>query len=169
MVVGFLSGENMGMIECILDSECADSSTYCSWEEYIRGIALDNGMTHAHTDSIYPIMGFDNRTMDEAIVVGFALIPFFQDESKHFCGMFFDYDDVELFEDFIQYVYDFEKPQTWATDVEVLLYHNRAAVLDAHLQHEAEEFGFTEVVAAALKGQYEGHSTWVTHPSDVEV
>ena len=59
-------------------------------------------MTHAQTDTIYPIMGFDNRTMDEAIVVGFALIPFFQDETKHFCGMFFDYDDVFTIEAWVR-------------------------------------------------------------------
>ena len=169
MDAGFPLGDIMSMIQRVLDSECAESTDYCSWEEYIRAVAYDSGMTHAKTDAIYPIMAYDARIMDEAIVVGFALIPFFQDETKHFCGMFFDYDDVELFEDFIEYVYDFEKPQTWATNVEVLLYHNRAAVLDAHLQREAEEFGFTEVVAAALRGQYEGHSAWVSHPTDVEV
>ena len=89
----------MGLFERILDSECADSPEYCSWEQYIRALALDNGMTHANTDAIYPIMGYDERIMDEAIVVGFAVIPFFQDETKHFCGMFFDYDGVEEFEE----------------------------------------------------------------------
>ena len=126
-------------------------------------------MDSADFADIYPIMGFDVKIMEEPFVVGFAIIPDYQPEIEEFCGLFFDYDDVELFEDFIEYVYDFEKPQTWATDVEVLLYHNRAAVLDAHLQREAEEFGFTEVVAAALRGQYEGHSAWVSHPTDVEV
>ena len=161
--------DNMGMFERILDSECGESPEYCSWEEYIRAIALDNGMSHAKTDLIYPIMAFDSRIMGEPIVVGFALIPFFQDETKHFCGMFFDYDGVDEFQDFINYVYQFEDMDTWETDVEVLLYHNRAAVLDLHLQEEAEEFGFTEVVSAALRGQYEGHSEWVNDPHDVEV
>ena len=159
----------MGLFERILDSECADSPEYCSWEQYIRALALDNGMTHANTDAIYPIMGYDERIMDEAIVVGFAVIPFFQDETKHFCGMFFDYDGVEEFEDFINYVYQFEERDSWGTDAEVLLYHNRAAVLDIHLQEEAEEFGFTEVVNAALKGQYEGHSAWASDPQDSKV
>ena len=34
--VDFHSGDIMDMIQRILDSECAESSTYCSWEEYIR-------------------------------------------------------------------------------------------------------------------------------------
>ena len=168
-VVVYLSGDIVGLIQNILDSQCADSSSYCSWEQYIRASALEGGYSHAATDSIYPIFGFDNRTMDDAIVVGFALVPFFQDETKRFCGMFFDYNGVEDFEDFISYVYEFEAHNTWITDVEVLLYHNRAAVLDLSLQEEAEEFGFTEVVAAALRGQYDGHSAWATEPHDVEV
>ena len=159
----------MGLIQRILDSECAESSTYCSWEEYIRAIGLDNGILHAATDTIYPIMGFDSRSMDEAIVVGFALVPFFQDESKEFCGMFFDYDGVNEFADFVNYVYEFEEGDTWLTDVEVLLYHNRAAIIDTDLQAEAEEFGFTEVVSAAIRGQYEGHSSWVYDPVNVGV
>ena len=169
MDAGFPLGDIMGLIENILDSECAESPDYCSWEQYIRAIGLDNGLPHAQTDAIYPVFGYDSRIMDEAIVVGFALVPFFQDETKRFCGMFFDYDGVEEFEEFISYVYEFEEIDTWTTDVEVLLYHNRAAVIDLHLQEEAEEFGFTEVVAAALRGQYEGHSAWVKDPTDVEV
>lgn len=159
----------MGLIEKILDSPCGESTEYCSWEEYIRAIGIESGMPHASTDVIYPIFGYDGRDMDEAIVVGFALVPFFQDESKRFCGMFFDYDGVNEFEDFISYVYQFEEADSWITDVEVLLYHNRAAVIDLHLQEEAEEFGYTEVVAAALRGQYEGHSAWANDPADVEV
>jgi|TARA_R110001599_G_scaffold14441_2_gene62841 hypothetical protein len=155
--------------EIVLDSPYAESSVYCSWEEYIRHIALERGVAHAATDVIYPIMGFDKNLIDEAILVGFALVPTFQDESKSFCGLFFDYDDVEIFDDFIEYVYEFEEHDTWVTDAEVLLYHNRAAVIHPKLQDEAEEFGFTEVVSAALKGQYEGYSSWATHPSDVEV
>ena len=159
----------MSMIQRILDSECAESTDYCSWEEYIRAIGLDNGLIHAATDTIYPIMAYDFRSMDEAIVVGFALVPSFQQESKHFCGLYFDYDGVNDFADFVNYVYEFEDADTWETDVEVLLYHNRAAILDFSLQHEAEEFGFTEVVAAAQRGQYESHSSWVHDPSNVEV
>lgn len=166
---GFHSGDTMGMIQRILDSECAESSAYCSWEEYIRAIGLDNGILHAATDIIYPIMGYDSRSMDDASVIGFALVPSFQDETKHFCGMFFDYDGVNEFADFVNYVYEFEKSDTWETDVEVILYHNRAVILDIHLQQEAEEFGFTEVVAAAMRGQYEGHSSWVREPPNSEV
>ena len=114
-------------------------------------------------------MAFDARLTREAIVVGFALIPFFQDETKHFCGMFFDYDGVEEFADFVNYVYEFEEHDTWVTDSEVLLYHNRAAILDLKLQEEADEFGFTEVVKAAIRGQYDGHTSWVHDPHDVEV
>ena len=76
---------------------------------------------------------------------------------------------MEIFEEFIEYVYQFEDNNTWLTDTEVLLYHNRAAVLHPKLQEEAEEFGHTEVIAAALRGQYEGYSSWVSHPADVEV
>jgi len=159
----------MGMIQQILDSECAESTNYCSWEEYIRAIALENGILHAATDIIYPIMGYDYRSMDDAFVIGFALVPSFQDETKHFCGMFFDYDGVEEFADFVNYVYEFEETDAWETDVEVILYHNRAAILDGHLQQEAEEFGFTEVVSAAMRGQYEGHSSWVREPPNSEV
>ena len=82
--------------------------------------------------------------------------------------MFFDY-DVDYFNDFISYVHEFEAFDTWDSDTELLLYHNRAAVIDELLQNEAQEFGFTEVVSAALRGQYEGHSIWATHPEDVEV
>lgn len=169
VVVDFLSGDVMGMIQNILDSKCAESTAYCSWEEYIRAIGLDNGILHAATDTIYPIMGYDYRSMDDAFVIGFALVPSFQDESKHFCGMFFDYDGVNEFADFVNYVYEFEEIDAWETDVEVILYHNRAAILDIHLQQEAEEFGFTEVVAAAMRGQYEGHSSWVREPPNSEV
>ena len=159
----------MSLIQRILDSECAESDDYCSWEEYIRALAYESGISHAHTDAIYPIMAYDSRHTDEAIVVGFALIPFYQDESKHFCGMFLDYDGVEEFADFVNYVYEFEDHDTWETDAEVLLYHNRAAILDLKLQDEADEFGFTEVVKAAIRGQYDGHSSWVHDPHDVEV
>ena len=38
------------------------------------------------------------------------------------------------------------------TETELLLYHNSAAFLDEYLQNEAQEFGFTEVVMAALRG-----------------
>ena len=58
---------------------------------------------------------------------------------------------------------------TWATDTELLLYHNRAAVIDYDLEEEVNEFGFLEVVSAALRGQYDGHSAWANHPHDVEV
>ena len=169
MDAGFPLGDIMSMIQRVLDSECAESPDYCSWEEYIRAVAYDSGMTHGKTDSIYTVMAYDERIMDEAIVVGFALIPFFQDETKHFCGMFFDYDGVEEFADFVNYVYEFEDSDTWETDVEVLIYHNRAAILDVKLQGEADEFGFTEVVTAAMRGQYDGHSSWVHDPHDVEV
>ena len=49
----------MSLIQRILDSECAESDEYCSWEEYIRSLAYENGISHAHTDAIYPIMAFD--------------------------------------------------------------------------------------------------------------
>ena len=158
----------MSVWDAILDSPCAESSEYCSLEQYIRATALDNGVPHAATDAIYPIMGFDERVMDDAVLIGFALVPSFQDESKQFCGLFFDY-DVEMFEEFIEYVYQFEDRDTWLTDTELVLYHNRAAVLHPKLQDEANDFGVTEVVAAALRGQYEGYSSWVSHPADVGV
>ena len=159
----------MESIQRILDSACGISEEYCSWEQYIRAIGLDSGMIHSATDAIYPVMGYDARFMDEPMVVGFALVPFFQDEAKHFCGLFFDYDDIDIFADYIDYVYEFEEMNTWATDTELLLYHNRAAVIDYDLQEEVLEFGFKEVVSAALRGQYDGHSSWAKHPHDVEV
>jgi hypothetical protein len=158
----------MDMIQRILDSSCGESLEYCSWEQFIRSIAKDNGMTSADTDLIYPVFGFDKRIMDEAIVVGFVIVPLWQSVSDHFCGMFFDY-DVDEFEDFIKYVYEFEEHDTWESETELLLYHNRAAVIDESLQNAVDEFGYTEVVAAAIRGQYEGYSLWAGHPSDVEV
>ncbi len=162
------SVDSMNMIQQILDSPCAESSEYCSWEQFIRSIAKDSGMVGADTDCIYPVFGFDNRSMDDAVVIGFVIVPIWQTESKQFGGLFFDY-EVEDFEDFVDYVYQFEELDTWETETELLLYHNRAAVLDEVLQSEAEEFGFTEVVAAAIRGQYEGYSLWANHPEDVEV
>ena len=162
------SVDSMSMIQQILDSPCADSTEYCSWEQFIRTIAKDNGMVSAETDAIYPVFGFDSRSMDDATVVGFVIVPIWLSASEHFGGMFFDY-YVDDFEDFVDYVYEFEEPDTWETETELLLYHNRAAVIDEALQFEAEEFGFTEVVAAAIRGQYEGYSLWAHHPSDVEV
>jgi len=159
----------MSMIERILESECAESYNTCSWEEYIRAIAFDNGLTNSATDIIYPIMAIDTHSIPDAIIVGFVIVPFFQDETEQFCGMFFDYNGVNEFADFVNYVYEFEDIDTWETDVEVLLYHNRAAILDFDLQREVEDFGFTEVVNAALRGQYESHSSWVHDPADVEV
>jgi hypothetical protein len=158
----------MGMIEQILDSPCAESSAYCSWEQYIRSLAKDNGMSGAENDPIYPVFAYDVKVVDEAVIVGFAIVPIWQTMSKEFGGMFFDY-HVDYFNDFIDYVYEFEPFDTWETETELLLYHNRAAVIDESLQNEAQEFGFTEVVSAALRGQYESHSVWASHPEDVEV
>ena len=80
--------------------------------------------------------------------------------------IFFDHDNAMLFDGFIDYVYEFEEPDTWETDAELLLYHNRAAVFDDILQEESEEFGTIEVLSAALRGQYDGHSSWVSHPEE---
>ncbi len=157
----------MGMIEQILDSPCAESVDYCSWEQYIRSIAKER-LPSADTAPIYPVLAFDKNVVDEAMVVGFAIVPIWQTMSKEFGGMFFDY-NPDHFADFIEYVYEFEALDTWDTETELLLYHNRAAVIDEYLQNEADEFGFTEVVMAALRGQYEGHSRWASHPEDVEV
>ena len=158
----------MSMIEQILDSPCAESMEYCSWEEYIRNLAKDNGMESADTDPIYPVFAFDRKVVDEAMLVGFVIVPIWQTMSKEFGGLFFDY-EVDYFNEFIDYVYEFESFDTWDSETELLLYHNRAAVIDEYLQNEAQEFGFTEVVMAALRGQYEGHSVWASHPEDVEV
>ena len=157
----------MGMIEQILDSPCAESVDYCSWEQYIRSIAKER-IPSADNAPIYPVFAFDKKVVDEAMLVGFAIVPIWQTMSKDFGGMFFDYDS-DHFVDFIEYVYEFEPLDTWDTETELLLYHNRAAVIDEYLQNEADEFGFTEVVMAALRGQYEGHSRWASHPEDVEV
>jgi len=155
--------------EEILDSPCDASSTYCSWEEFIRLMAFEHGFMDAHTDIIYPVYGLDVRCFHEPILIGFAYVPTMQYDYEDFYGLFFDYDDVTVFEDFIEYVYEFEEPQTWEADTELLIYHNRAAVLDDILQEEVKEFGLMEVVSAALRGQYDGHSSWATHPEDVEV
>ena len=45
--------------EEILDSPCDESTTYCSWEEYVRVMALEHGFLNAHTDIIYPVYGLD--------------------------------------------------------------------------------------------------------------
>jgi|TARA_R110002110_G_scaffold150598_3_gene342645 hypothetical protein len=155
--------------EEILDSPCDDSAAYCSWEEFIRLIAFEQGFLDAHTDIIYPVYGFDVRYFAEPTLVGFAYVPTVQYDSEGFYGLFFDYDDVTIFEEFVEYVYQFEEPKTWLSDTELLIYHNRAAVLDDSLQEEVKEFGLMEVVSAALRGQYDGHSSWATHPEDVEV
>ena len=47
-----------------------------------------------------------------------------------------------------------------------MLYHNRAAVIDDILEEEVDEFGITEVLLAALRGQYNGHTAWASHPDE---
>jgi len=155
--------------EEILDSPCDESTTYCSWEEYIRVMAFEHGFLNAHTDIIYPVYALDMKYYEEPILIGFAFVPNLHLNTEDFYGLFFDYDDVVIFEDFVEYVYQFEEPETWSSDTELLIYHNRAAVLDEILQEEVKEFGLMEVVSAALRGQYNGHSSWATHPEDVEV
>lgn len=155
--------------EEILDSPCDTSTSYCSWEEFIRLMAFEHGFVDAHTAIIYPVYGFDKKYFAEPILIGFAFVPSIQCDHSDFYGLFFDYDDVTIFEDFVDYVYEFEEPETWESDTELLIYHNRAAVLDEILQEEVKEFGLVEVVSAALRGQYNGHSSWATHPEDIEV
>lgn len=166
MGAGFHSGEDMQLFDEILDSRCGDSNNHLSWEGFIRHIAGKEGMDSADFADIYPIMGFDVKIMEEPFVVGFAIIPDYQPEIEEFCGLFFDYDDVELFEDFVNYVYQFEDTGTWKTDVEVLLHHNKVAVIHPQLQEIGHEFGFDEAITAAQKGQYEGYSRWVRHPKE---
>jgi len=90
----------------------------------------------------------------------------YEDYQSAVMPIFFDYDNSMLFDGFIDYVYQFEEPDTWETDAELLLYHNRAAVIDDILQEEVEDFGIQEVLMAALRGQYDGHNSWASHPEE---
>ena len=156
----------------ILDSPLLQHDGYVSWEEYIRLTACGEGL---QTDGlIYPIYAYDEKYTLEPLLVGFVFLPSpfvmltadLGETINAVMPLFFDHDNVMLFDGFIDYVYEFEEPDTWETDCEVLLYHNRAAVIDEVLEEEVDEFGITEVLLAALRGQYDGHSDWATHPDE---
>ena len=151
----------------ILDSPLLHQHGYVSWEEYIRLSVSSAGI-------IYPMYAYDEKYTLEPLFVGFVFIPIppmlitteFGEVMDEVMPIFFDHDNVMMFDGFIDYVYQFEEPETWETDCELLLYHNRAAVFDEYLQEEVEEFGITEVLLASLRGQYDGHSEWATHPDE---
>lgn len=156
----------------ILDSPILHLNSYVSWEEYIRMMAVGGGYL---TDGIiYPILAHDEKYTLEPECVGFVFLPIpysmvttdYDEYEEEVMPIFFDHDNAMLFDGFIDYVYEFEEPDTWETDAELLLYHNRAAVFDDILQDESEEFGAIEVLSAALRGQYDGHSSWVSHPEE---
>ena len=158
----------------ILDSPILHANGYVSWEEYIRLMASNEGLPA--DGLIYPIYAYDGKYTLEPLFVGFLFLPSpfvlladYGEEVGGVLPLFFDHDNVMMFDGFIDYVYQFEEPDTWETDAELLLYHNRAAVIDDYLQQEVEEFGISEVLFAALRGQYDGHSSWASHPDDIEV
>jgi hypothetical protein len=156
----------------ILDSPILHLNSYVSWEEYIRMMAVGGGYL---TDGfIYPIFAHDEKYTLEPECVGFVFLPLpysmvttdYDEYEEEVMPIFFDHDNSMLFDGFIDYVYQFEEPDTWETDAELLLYHNRAAVIDEILQEEVEEFGVKEVLMAALRGQYDGHNSWASHPDE---
>lgn len=155
----------------ILDSPILHLNSYVSWEEYIRMMAV--GGDYLTDGFIYPIFAHDEKYALEPECVGFVFLPLpysmvtadYEYEGE-VMPIFFDHDNSMLFDGFIDYVYQFEEPDTWETDAELLLYHNRAAVIDDILQEEVEDFGIKEVLMAALRGQYDGHNSWASHPEE---
>jgi len=151
----------------ILDSPIIKYNGYVSWEEYMRLSVSSDGI-------IYPMYAYDEKYTLEPLLVGFVFVPNppmlitteFGDVTDEVMPIFFDHDNVMMFNEFIDYVYQFEEPETWETDCELLLYHNRAAVFDEFLQGEVKDFGITEVLLAAIRGQYNGHSEWAKHPDE---
>jgi len=151
----------------ILDSALFEENGYVSWEEYMRLSVSSEGI-------IYPMYAYDEKYILEPLLVGFVFIPSppmmmtteFGDVIDEVMPIFFDHDNVMMFDEYIDYVYQFEEPETWETDCELLLYHNRAAVFDEFLQEEVDEFGISEVLLAALRGQYNGRTNWATHPDE---
>ena len=121
-----------------------------SWEEYIRLNGSNEGLPA--DGLIYPIYAYDGKYTLEPLFVGFVFLPhrlFFLPKEKKWAEiqpLFFDHDNVMMFDGFIDYVYQFEEPDTWETDTELLLYHNRAAVIDDYLQQEAQEFGIGSAI-----------------------
>lgn len=155
----------------VLDSPMNRGAYSLSWEEYIRITASVEG--YLADGDVLPTFAYDERYVLEPVLVGFVFIPHplvalgeGDMDITEIQPMFFDHDNVLLFEDFITYVYQFEEPDTWETDTELLLYHNRAAIFDEKLQEDAQEFGVMEVITAARRGQYDGHTSWVVHPDE---
>tara|TARA_B110000444_G_scaffold163199_1_gene152499 strand:- start:1635 stop:2084 length:450 start_codon:yes stop_codon:yes gene_type:complete len=143
--------------KAILESPIIQRQSYVSWEDYIRRLASESG--HPSEGSIYPMFAYDEKYVLEPLMVGFVVMD-------GDLPLFFDHDNAMLFDDYIDYVYQFEDADTWETDAELLLYHNKAAVFDETLQGEMEEFGIKEVLLASMRGQYDGHSQWATHPDE---
>lgn len=151
----------------ILDSPLLNHNGYVSWEEYIRLSISSDGI-------IYPMYAYDEKYILEPLFVGFVFLPSpsllmvseYGDVMDEVLPIFFDHDNVMMFDEYIDYVYQFEEPETWETDCELLLYHNRAAVFDEFLQEESDEFGIREVLLAALRGQYNGRTEWASHPDE---
>ena len=151
----------------ILDSPLFEDNGYVSWEEYMRLSVSNEGI-------IYPMYAYDEKYILEPLLVGFVFLPSpsivmtteFDEVMGGVLPIFFDHDNVMMFDEYIDYVYQFEEPETWETDCELLLYHNRAAVFDEFLQEEMDEFGVSEVLLAALRGQYNGRTNWATHPEE---
>jgi len=141
-------------------------------EELLRWVSGESVLGNATHAPVYPIVAFDPRSMDEPIIVGLVLVShhYFQLEGTCSIGSMGLFYDVCAWEDlppciseYVSYVWEMENG-IWPTMSELLLYHNRAAVLDEKAQADGEQMGWKQVVEDSLFGKRSGYTHWADEP-----
>ena len=91
----------------ILDSALFEENGYVSWEEYMRLSVSSEGI-------IYPMYAYDEKYILEPLLVGFVFIPSppmmmtteFGDVIDEVMPIFFDHDNVMMFDEYIDYFWN---------------------------------------------------------------
>ena len=148
----------------ILDTE--ENEGLLRW---ISGDSVAGNTAHA---PVYPIVAFDPRFMEQPVIVGLVLVShhYFDLDGEHPIGpmgLFHDVSDLDdlppCIKEYVMYVWELEDG-VWPTIAELLLYHNRAVVLDEAAQDDGEKYGWKQVVEDALFGKRNSYTYWAAEP-----
>lgn len=153
-----------------------------SWTNFITTLDIhetqirenSNGIVCGDIDyaPIYPIVAFDSRSMDYPIIIGLILVShkFFELKGEYPIGpMGFFYDTCKLeglpncILEYVAYVYSMEEGN-WKTISELMLYHNRAVVVDEALFETGERIGWVNAINNSLCREIDGHQYWANEP-----
>ncbi len=121
---------------------------------------------------IYPIVAYDSRFMNEPMIIGLIIVShsFFTLKGEYPIGPMGVFHDVCGFADlpdcmleFIAYVNTMEEGN-WTSISEMLLYHNRAVVIDEALFERCEKNGWCLTIYESLCRKVDGHQYWANEP-----